>query len=168
MSRGGLPLLIAVDQEGGPIQHLHDGFTRFPGADVAHRHARRQTWPTMLAAAVAAEMRAVGVNMNLAPVGDLLTNALQSNRRSASIRQRSEFGRTDSYELHTRNAGQWSGSHRQAFSWPRRYQRRLAFGIAGDSPRPKALGFGRVATICRRIRRRCQHGDGIAYLVQRF
>ncbi len=82
-SHGGLPLLIAVDQEGGPIQHLQAGFTRFPApmlltatqdADLAYD----------VGAAMAHELHAVGVNMNLAPVGDLLTNTRNPiiNRRS--------------------------------------------------------------------------------------
>lgn len=73
LDAGGLPLLVAVDQEGGIIAHLEDGFTRWPvptlltataDADLAYRVGR----------AFASEMRAVGVNMNLAPVADLLTN----------------------------------------------------------------------------------------------
>ena len=73
LDAGGLPLLVAVDQEGGIIAHLEDGFTRWPvptlltataDVDLAYRVGR----------AFASEMRAVGVNMNLAPVADLLTN----------------------------------------------------------------------------------------------
>ncbi|MCY4539745.1 MAG: beta-N-acetylhexosaminidase [Chloroflexi bacterium] len=74
MSSGGLPLLIAVDQEGGPIQHLHGGFTRFP-APMLLTATQDEDLAYEVGAAMAAEMRAVGVNMNLAPVGDLLTNA---------------------------------------------------------------------------------------------
>jgi len=70
---GGLPLLIAVDQEGGMISHLSNGFTTFPvpmlltatgDTDLAERVGR----------AMAQEMLAVGVNMDLAPVADLETN----------------------------------------------------------------------------------------------
>lgn len=69
----GIPLFIAVDQEGGLIQHLQEGFTRFPlpslwtatqNTDLAYQ----------VGEAMATEMRAVGVNMNLAPVADLNTN----------------------------------------------------------------------------------------------
>lgn len=70
---GGLPLFISVDQEGGTIAHLRDGFTRFPvmmlltasgDTELAYRVGQ----------AMAEEMLAVGVNMNLAPVADLETN----------------------------------------------------------------------------------------------
>lgn len=82
---GGLPLLVAVDQEGGPISHLKEGFTAFPtpalvtasqDVDLAHR----------LGAALAEELLAVGVNMDLAPVADL-----QTNPRNPIIKRRS-FG----------------------------------------------------------------------------
>lgn len=70
---GGWPALIAVDQEGGIIAHLEDGFTRWPvpmlltaTQDPALAHQFGQ--------ALAAELRAVGINMNLAPVADLNTN----------------------------------------------------------------------------------------------
>ena len=65
-----LPLLIAVDQEGGQLMALGPGWTPFAGpmaigatgdADLAERVGR----------AVGLELRAVGVNVNYAPVVDL-------------------------------------------------------------------------------------------------
>ena len=70
---GGVPLFVAVDQEGGLIQRLQTGFTTWPvpmlltaadDADLAYRVGQ----------GMAMELRAVGVNMNLAPVADLYTN----------------------------------------------------------------------------------------------
>lgn len=84
-SSGGLPLFVAVDQEGGPISHLKEGFTAFPtpalitatqDIDLAQRLGR----------AIAEELLAVGVNMDLAPVADLETNP-----RNPIIKRRS-FG----------------------------------------------------------------------------
>lgn len=75
LETGGIPLLIAVDQEGGIIAHLDDGFTTWPvpmlltatgDADLAYR----------VGGALAQELRAVGITMNLAPVADLHTNPL--------------------------------------------------------------------------------------------
>ena len=70
---GGVPLFVAVDQEGGLIQRLRTGFTTWPvpmlltaAADADLAYAVGQ--------GMAAELRAVGVNMNLAPVADLQTN----------------------------------------------------------------------------------------------
>ena len=70
---GGIPMLIAVDQEGGIIERLEDGFTTWPvpmlltataDSDLAFRFGR----------ALGSELQAVGINMNLAPVADLQTN----------------------------------------------------------------------------------------------
>lgn len=70
---GGIPLFIATDQEGGWIQRLRDGFSEWPAmsllnasgdADLAFRVGQK----------MGAELIAVGVNMNLAPVADLDTN----------------------------------------------------------------------------------------------
>ena len=70
------PFLLAVDQEGGPVQRFQDGFTRLPplaaiGAlwesdrsralELAERHA----W------LMASEMRAIGIDLSFAPVVDL-------------------------------------------------------------------------------------------------
>ncbi len=70
---GGLPLLIAVDQEGGPISHLKEGFTVFPTPALLTAAADQQL-AYRVGGAIADELRAVGINMNLAPVADLETN----------------------------------------------------------------------------------------------
>ncbi len=70
------PLLIAVDQEGGPVQRFRDGFTRLPPAArlgrrydddpaAARRLAEQCGW------LMAAELRAAGVDLSFAPVLDL-------------------------------------------------------------------------------------------------
>ena len=68
-----IPLLIAVDQEGGVCARFTKGFTIFPG-----NKALGMTANTALAEAAAyaigEELKAVGVNMNLAPVVDVNTN----------------------------------------------------------------------------------------------
>ena len=73
---GGDHLLIAVDQEGGPVQRFRDGFTRLPplaalgaaydhDADEAVRLAEEHAW------VMASELRASGVDFSFAPVVDL-------------------------------------------------------------------------------------------------
>ena len=66
------PLLVAIDQEHGPVARLGAPFTRFPSAmalaaTADPRLARR------VAAASGAELAAAGVNVNLAPVADVNT-----------------------------------------------------------------------------------------------
>ncbi len=69
---GGVPLLIAVDQEGGVVTRLPDGFTMFPAPLLIGAAGPELAYQTGLA--TAEELAAVGVNMNLAPVTDLETN----------------------------------------------------------------------------------------------
>ena len=85
MAKGGPPMLIAADQEGGPIQSLHTGFTTFP-TPMLWTAAADSALIREVGVALASELRAFGVNMNLAPVADLLTN-----RANPIIRRRS-FG----------------------------------------------------------------------------
>lgn len=70
------PLLVAVDQEGGRVQRFRDGFTLLPPAQLygrlwdrapeeAARIAELGAW------LMAAELRAVGVDLSFAPVVDL-------------------------------------------------------------------------------------------------
>jgi beta-N-acetylhexosaminidase len=65
-----IPLTMAVDQEGGIVTRLTDPFTIFPGnmatAATGDSHNAYLTGLTM-----AKEMRAVGLNWNLAPVVDV-------------------------------------------------------------------------------------------------
>ncbi|CAG0992343.1 partial Beta-hexosaminidase, partial [Anaerolineae bacterium] len=68
----GIPMLVAVDQEGGRVWRLVNGFTHFPeplylgaAADPNIAYAVGQ--------ALGREIKGVGVNMNLAPVVDLTT-----------------------------------------------------------------------------------------------
>lgn len=65
-----IPLLIAADQEGGVVARLQSGFTIFPG-----NRALGETGDPSLAErasfAMGEELRAVGINMNLAPVVDV-------------------------------------------------------------------------------------------------
>jgi beta-N-acetylhexosaminidase len=67
------PLLIAMDQENGAVRRLEAGATAFPGSmalaatgDEALAHA--------VALASGRELRALGVNLNFAPVVDVNTN----------------------------------------------------------------------------------------------
>ena len=68
-----IPLLIAVDQEGGSVTRLKNGFTQFPSnkvlAQASDPHLAREAAFTM-----GQELRAVGINMNLAPVVDVNSN----------------------------------------------------------------------------------------------
>ncbi|NUO74199.1 MAG: beta-N-acetylhexosaminidase [Frateuria sp.] len=69
-------LLVAVDQEGGPVQRFREGFTRLPalskigaayafGPENAVRLAEEHAW------VMASELRACGVDFSFAPVVDL-------------------------------------------------------------------------------------------------
>ncbi|WP_199097903.1 beta-N-acetylhexosaminidase [Dyella sp. ASV21] len=73
---GGEQMLIAVDQEGGPVQRFREGFTRLPplsaiGAvydrdpEEAIRLAEEHAW------VMSSELRASGVDFSFAPVVDL-------------------------------------------------------------------------------------------------
>ncbi len=67
------PLLVGIDQEGGRVSRLSDDFTTFPAArgfgDAGDPALAREA-----ARITGAELEAVGVNMNFAPVVDILTN----------------------------------------------------------------------------------------------
>lgn len=69
----GPPLFIAVDQEGGDVVRLEDGFSTFPAA-MGFGAIRDESLAEACAMAVASELRSVGINMNLAPVLDVNTN----------------------------------------------------------------------------------------------
>lgn len=68
-----IPLLIAADQEGGSVTRLNVGATTMPGA-MALGAAGDEALAERVAAVMADEMRAVGINVSLAPVADVNAN----------------------------------------------------------------------------------------------
>lgn len=67
----GTGLIIAVDQEGGPVQRIHEGVPDLPSA----RSLGRDSTPEAAAALADETARGLvnqGVNMNLAPVADVV------------------------------------------------------------------------------------------------
>lgn len=73
--QAGFPLLIATDQENGTVTRLINGFTELPGAgdlgSIGDLDTAVQA-TTDAAAISAAELAAVGINLDFAPVSDLL------------------------------------------------------------------------------------------------
>jgi beta-N-acetylhexosaminidase len=70
LTAGSYPLLVAVDQEGGPVQRLRQPFPEMPSARQFGA-AGDLAAVTASARHVASELRALGVNLNLAPVLDV-------------------------------------------------------------------------------------------------
>ncbi len=68
-----LPLWLAVDQEGGRVARLRDGFTRWPAMATLGR-AQDEKLATRFARALAHELQAVGITLDFTPVLDVLTN----------------------------------------------------------------------------------------------
>ncbi|MDQ3855820.1 MAG: glycoside hydrolase family 3 protein, partial [Chloroflexota bacterium] len=67
------PLLIALDQENGTVRRVKRGTTLFPGA-MALGAAGSTELAREVAFASGRELRALGVNLNLAPVADVNNN----------------------------------------------------------------------------------------------
>lgn len=74
-NESGIPLLVAADQEGWPILRLPEGATVFP-SNMAVGATGSVEDAQLTASVMATEMRAVGINMNLAPVMDVNSNPL--------------------------------------------------------------------------------------------
>jgi beta-N-acetylhexosaminidase len=77
------PLFIAIDQEGGVVSRLKPPFTQFAG----NPHMRSTDDAIDFARTTAQELGRIGVNMNMAPVLDVLPP------RGASVMQDRSFGR---------------------------------------------------------------------------
>jgi len=68
----GIPLFIALDQEGGRVARLQKPFTVFPGNTAICKNARSEEKAREFATITAKEMSLVGLNMNMAPVLDVI------------------------------------------------------------------------------------------------
>jgi beta-N-acetylhexosaminidase len=64
-----IPLIIAIDHEGGTVTRLKEGFTALPWGPALG--AMPADAAGQVGAMAAAELRAVGITMNLAPVADI-------------------------------------------------------------------------------------------------
>jgi beta-N-acetylhexosaminidase len=66
------PLLIGIDQEGGTVARLRDGFTESPGAmALAAASSDNEARTARVSKMLAEEMRAVGINWDYAPAVDM-------------------------------------------------------------------------------------------------
>ncbi|MEZ7129373.1 beta-N-acetylhexosaminidase [Nonomuraea sp. AD125B] len=65
-----VPLLIGTDQENGLVSRMSALMTDFPGASVIGATGD-PAWARKVAAATGAELRALGVNLDFAPVADV-------------------------------------------------------------------------------------------------
>lgn len=70
-----IPLFIAINHEGGIVARITEGVTGFPG-NMAIAATGRPEYAYIAAALGVRELRAMGVNMNLAPVLDVNDNPL--------------------------------------------------------------------------------------------
>ncbi len=75
MKHAGMPLFISIDQEGGRVWRIVDGVTQFPG-NMAMGACGDPELVRKAALVLGMQLRALGVNMNLAPVLDVNNNPL--------------------------------------------------------------------------------------------
>jgi len=71
----GIPLIIAIDHEGGIVNRFHQGVTELP-ANMALGATRSPGFASEVARIAATELRSMGVTANLAPVLDVNDNPL--------------------------------------------------------------------------------------------
>ncbi|MBW1779685.1 MAG: beta-N-acetylhexosaminidase [Deltaproteobacteria bacterium] len=67
----GMPLFLAIDQEGGRVARLRPPFTLFPGNRAIGNDPRAEDKALEFGVTTAREMTLVGLNMNMAPVVDV-------------------------------------------------------------------------------------------------
>jgi beta-N-acetylhexosaminidase len=72
-TRAGRPFLICIDQEGGRVQRLREPFTNIPSMRALGRTGD-EALARELGRVLARELRAVNIDMDLAPVLDIDTN----------------------------------------------------------------------------------------------
>ena len=79
MEYHGIPLLLAVDQEGGRVARLRDPFTEFPGNEAIGASPRPEEEARRFAEVTSREMALVGLTMNMAPVVDVRRGAADAH-----------------------------------------------------------------------------------------
>jgi beta-N-acetylhexosaminidase len=84
-----LPLWVSVDQEGGRVARLKSPFTIWPPMITLGRSGDRQL-ASRFAAALAAELTAVGITLDYTPVLDVLTNPTNPAIGDRALAERAE------------------------------------------------------------------------------
>ena len=79
MENSGIPLFLAIDQEGGRVARLKAPFTQFPGNAGIGENPDPEQSALHFASTTAREMTLVGLNMNMAPVLDVAQPNLDSH-----------------------------------------------------------------------------------------
>ena len=128
LENGSPGLFIAIDQEGGRVARLTEdkGFTEFPSAMAIGATGDPENAYRM-ASAMAAEMRAVGINVDFAPDLDVNNNPANPVIGTRSFSSDPNTGRDlwrrfCKWITGKRNSGFW-----QTLSRPRRYRNRFAY-----------------------------------------
>jgi len=81
----GVPLFISVDQEGGRVARLKPPFTTFPGNEVMGNDENPLERAKEFGYVTAAEMKIVGLNMDLAPVLDVREGEIEEHLRGRTF-----------------------------------------------------------------------------------
>jgi beta-N-acetylhexosaminidase len=79
-----IPLFIALDQEGGHVSRLNEGFSKSSGNKTLGA-SQNPELAKQAAFVIGQEMRAVGINMNFAPVVDIACNRETSMMKNRSF-----------------------------------------------------------------------------------
>jgi beta-N-acetylhexosaminidase len=81
----GIPVFLAIDQEGGRVARLEEPFTRFPGNAAIGESPDPEARALEFAGTTAREMSLVGLNMNMAPVLDVANPDIDAHLEGRSF-----------------------------------------------------------------------------------
>ncbi len=94
----GLPLILAIDQEGGRVSRLKEPFTQFPGNTAMGQDTKPLEKAMEFGSVTANELKLVGLNMNFAPVLDVQRGEtekhLQGRTFGKDVKMVSRLGKT--------------------------------------------------------------------------
>ncbi len=94
----GLPLILAIDQEGGRVARLKEPFTQFPGNTAMGQDTKPLEKAMEFGRVTAKELKLVGLNMDFAPVLDVQRGEPENHLRGRifgeDVKMVSKLGRT--------------------------------------------------------------------------
>ena len=118
------PIWISVDQEGGRVARLRAPFTEWPPAITLGRSGDDRL-AERFASALAAELLAVGINLDYAPVLDVHTNPANPVIGDRALAEQADVAARLGAVIIRAHAGRRARRLRQALSRTRRHQQRL-------------------------------------------